>query len=222
MVKTNDMIETARHRSSIYGFLSLIYCAEAGRTLILIRRIKEPEHSSVLSDMGFKLGDDFINKPEDQLLEELAIEYTRLFLGPGKHISPHESVHHERCDGDWGALWGADTVEVKKFIAASGLEYSSGYNGLPDHISVELEFMQRAVRREEQARKEDDDDGVLYCLRMQKKFIDEHLIKWVPVFCNKVIAEAELSFYRGMAGVTRNFIEFEKEEIDNYISETEK
>lgn len=220
MNKTIDMIETAKQRSSIYGFLSLIYRAEAGKTLI--RRIKDPGHFSVLSGMGLNLEDDFIKKPEDELLEDLAVEYTRLFVGPGKHISPHESVHHERGDGDWGTLWGADTVAVKKFIAASGLKYCSGYTGLPDHISVELEFMQRAVRREVQAREENDDDGALCCLRMQKIFIDEHLIKWVPVFCDKIISEAELSFYRGMAGVTRNFIEFEKEEIDKYILETVK
>ncbi len=217
MKKTNVMLETARQRSNIYGFLSLIYGSEAGRTLL--QRIKEPEFFSELSDMGINFEDDFIQKPEDELLEELAVEYTRLFLGPGKHISPHESVHHKRDDGDWGTLWGADTVEIKKFIAASGLEYCSGFTGLPDHISVELEFMQKAVSREAQAREEDDNDGALYCLRIQKKFIDEHIMKWIPVFCDKVVAEAKLSFYKEMARLTKYFLEFEKDNIHKYFAE---
>jgi TorA maturation chaperone TorD len=51
---------------------------------------------------------------------------------------------------------------------------------------------------------------------MEKEFIEEHLIRWVPVFCEKVIREAELPFYREMAELTKNFIEFEKEGIDGY------
>jgi TorA maturation chaperone TorD len=171
--------------------------------------------------MGAELKDDFFKRPEDELIEDLAVEYTRLFLGPGRHISPHESIHHERGDGKWGELWGADTVAVKKFIETSGLEYKSGYNGMPDHISVELEFMQEAAKREAQAREADDNDGALYCLRMEKKFISEHL-KWISVFCDKVISEAEMAFYREMAKITKNFMEFEQVEIDKYISEAEK
>jgi TorA maturation chaperone TorD len=211
------MIETARQRSNIYGFLSLIYRSEVTETVL--KHIKESEFLSVLSEMGAKLEDDFLARPEAELIENLAVEYTRLFMGPGKHISPHESVHHERNDGDWGTLWGADTVAVKKFIETAGLEYKSEYTGLPDHISVELEFMQEAAKREVQAREENDHDGVLYCLEMEKKFIDEHLIKWLPVFCEKVVSEAELSFYREIAKLTKSFIEFEKEKINKYISE---
>ena len=213
------MIETAAQRSNIYGLLALIYRAEISKTLL--QHIKEPGFLSVLSGMGAELKDDFFKRPEDELIEDLAVEYTRLFLGPGRHISPHESIHHERGDGKWGELWGADTVAVKKFIETSGLEYKSGYTGMPDHISVELEFMQEAAKREAQAREADDHDGALYCLRMEKKFISEHL-KWIPVFCDKVISEAEMDFYREMAKITKNFMEFEKGEIDNYISETEK
>ncbi|HBH60888.1 MAG TPA: hypothetical protein DDX85_03930 [Nitrospiraceae bacterium] len=104
-------------------------------------------------------------------------------------------------------------------MAASGLEYCSGFTGLPDHISVELEFMQKAVSREAQAREEDDNDGALYCLRIQKKFIDEHIMKWIPVFCDKVVAEAKLSFYKEMARLTKYFLEFEKDNIHKYFAE---
>lgn len=216
---SKKMIETAKQRSNIYGFLSLIYRTEVGETVL--QHIRKPAFHSVLSDMGAKLEDDFSKKPEKELIEDLAIEYTRLFIGPAKHISPHESVHHERGDGDWGTLWGKSTVEVKKFIETSGLEYKSDYIGIPDHISVELEFMKQAAEREVQAREENDNDGLLYCLKMEKKFIDEHLAKWLPVFCEKVISEANLSFYREMARITSNFIEFEKEEINRYISDAE-
>lgn len=216
----NDMVQTARQRSNIYGLLALIYRAEV--TKKLLQHIKDPKFLSVLSEMGAELEDDFLKRSEDDLIEDLAVEYTRLLMGPDKHISPHESVHHERDDGDWGTLWGKSTVEVKKFIETTGLVYRSEYSGMPDHISVELEFMQEVTRRETRAREEHDNDGVLCCLMMEKQFLKDHLLEWVPVFCDKIISEAELSFYREMAKVTKQFIEFEKEELTGYVEETQK
>jgi TorA maturation chaperone TorD len=207
----------AQERSNIYGLLSIIYRQEP--TSALIQQIKDPVFREGLAGAGINLEEEFFNQPEEKLLEDLAVEYTRLFLGPGKHISPHESVHHERAaDGDWGNLWGKSTVEVKKFIETAGLEYKSEYSGLPDHISVELEFMQEVIKRETQAWKENDREGALYCLKIEKKFFDEHLIRWIPVFFDKIISEAELSFYREMSRLAKSFIELEAKTIDNSLS----
>ncbi len=219
-METGDMVKTAKQRSNIYGLLAVIFRAEINKTFL--QHLKNPEFLSVLSVMGIELGDDLLNRPEDDLIEDLAVEYTRLFLGPGKHISPHESVHHERDDGDWGSLWGADTVEVKNFIEASGLEYQSEYGGLPDHISVELEFMQQAAEREVQVREDNNTEGVLYCLDMQKRFINEHLQQWVPVFCDKIISGSEMSFYSEIAKLTKHFVEVDKENIFGYVEEMQK
>ena len=214
------MAEVAKQRSNVYGLLATIYHKEI--TKELLKQIKHPQFLEVLSDQGVKLENDILQRPDDELIEDLAVEYARLFLGPAKHISPHESIHHDTGDGDWGQFWGKSTVEVKKFIETAGLEYKSEYTGLPDHISVELEFMQKATEREAQAWEEKDNDGALYCLKMEKKFIEEHLAPWLPLFCDKVIEDAELSFYREMAKLTKNFIEFEKEEIKKYIAEAGK
>ncbi len=218
--KQKNTTDMARQRSNVYSLLTVIYREEA--TTSLLKQIKDPKFLSVLSDQGVQFEDDFLQESDDMLIEDLAVEYTRLFLGPGKHISPHESVHHERDDGDWGKLWGKDTVLVKKFIESTGLEYKSEYHGLPDHISVELEFMHEVTKREAQAWEEKDNNGALYCLKIEKKFIDEHLARWIPLFCDKVIEDAELSFYREMAKLTKSFIELEKEETDNYLSEAQK
>ncbi len=209
-----DMVKSAKQRSSIYGLFALIYRSEINKPLL--QHLKNPDFQAVLSGMGAELGDDFLTIPEDDLLENLAVEYTRLFLGPGKHISPHESLHHARDDGDWGQFWGADTVAVKKFIEGSGLEYTAEYTGLPDHISTELEFMQKVVAREAQAREENNEEDVQCCLAIEKSFLEDHLLKWVPGFCDKIIAEAELSFYGEFARISRQYLEFDREELNGY------
>ena len=214
MAKTEKRImkKLAGHRSNIYGLLAAIYRREMKSDLL--KQLKDPSMLGVLSDLGIRLNNGFLEKPEHQLLEDLAVEYARLFIGPGKHFSPHESVHHEREDGRWGQLWGPSTAEVKKIIESAGLSYQSEYTGLPDHISVELEFMQQVTLAEEKAWDEGDKNLALAYLGNEKKFIEEHLAEWIPDFCDKVINGAELPFYRVMAELTKKFIEFEKNEVD--------
>ena len=73
--------------------------------------------------------------------------------------------------------------------------------------------MQRVTQREARAWAEDDRDKALYC-RKEKRFIEEHLICWIPIFCDNVTQEAELPFYGEMALLTKHFIEVEMEEIN--------
>jgi len=209
--KKQNMKGLAGPRSIIYGLLAAIYRREM--TSDLLKQIKDPSILGVLSDLGIKLNSGFLEKPEHQLLEDLAVEYARLFIGPGKHISPHESVHHKRDDGQSGQLWGLSTAEVKKTIESVGLSYQPEYKGLPDHISVELEFMHQVTLREEKAWEDGDEKTALVCLEKEKKFIQEHLAVWIQGFCDKVINQAESPFYRVMAELTQKFIEFEKNEI---------
>ena len=210
-----DMADVARQRSNIYGLLATIYREEVGKALL--KQIRHARFQGALSHLGVQLGGEFLNLPEEKLIEDLAVEYARLFLGPGKHISPHESVHLTKEEGG-GSLWGAATVKVKKCIECSGIEYKSDYRGMPDHISVELEFMQELTKREAQAWEDKDQDTVFWCLKTENRFIDEHILLWIPLFCEKVIKDAELSFYREVAKLTKRFLKFEQRELEKYPS----
>ena len=212
--KNKNIKELAGSRSNIYGLLAAVYRQEL--TSELLQQMKEHRFQEILSTLGMELSNGFFKKPEKELLENLAVDYAYLFIGPGKHISPHESVHHKKEGVQSGQLWGELTAQVKKFIESSGLEYKSEYTGMPDHISVELEFMQHVVQREMQAWEADDDETARLCLKNEKKFVDEHLMGWIPVFCEKVIETAEVPFYREMARLTRSFIEFEKKELTEF------
>ncbi len=217
--ENRNPVEMAGQRINVYGFLARVYRREMLPGFL--EQIRSPQLKGALSALGAELEEEFFSGPEEGLLEELAVEYTRLFLGPGRHIPANESIHHERSDGDWGRFWGASTVEVKKFIETAGLHYKDDFKDMPDHISVEFEFMQKVIGKEREAWEAGDRDKALYCLRMEKMFIDDHLIQWVPQFCGKVASEARLSFYREMARITGKFIEFEKDNIDGYIADAQ-
>jgi TorA maturation chaperone TorD len=206
-----EMDVTAENRSYSYGFLSIVYLQEPTREFI--KSLRESNILDVLNKSDLRFDKKINNDVSDKHLNDLVLEYTRLFIGPGKHISPYESVYRDNED----ALWSETTVEVKNFIESLGLEYSSNRSGLPDHIGVELEFMQRLTCQEKEAWAQEDKKQAIRCLEFEKRFVDEHLSQWVPIFCDKVKEETQVAFYGEIADLTRQFIDFDSKLIDKNL-----
>ncbi len=195
-------------RSNLYGFLATVFRAEV--TPSLLEKIKGAEFQGALAAAGAVLDGDLLGRPQEELLEDLSVEYARLFLGPGKHVSPYASVH---LGGEDGTLWGATTAAVKRFIESTGFEFRSDYRGLPDHVSVELEFMEMLASEEAKAWQSGDRDVASRALEVQGEFLDRHLAPWLPAFRGEVVDNAALSFYREMVRLMADFVESERGEI---------
>ncbi len=199
-------VRAARERGSLYGFLAAIFRREP--TSDLLCQIKQPEFADALSDAGVAWDREFLDSPEKELAEELAVEYTGLFIGPGKHVPPYASVY---LAGEHGELWGPSTARVKRFIESAGFEYHDQYRDLPDHISAELEFMKHLATREAQAIEEADGEAAAHCRKVGAAFLTSHLAVWIPEFCRRIARDATLPFYREMAGLLADFIQSEAE-----------
>lgn len=208
-MKTNgkELADSARARSDIYGLLATVFREEP--TEAFIKELRGPRFSGVFSDMEVDLGAEFYSGPETEVRDSLVLEFTELFIGPRGHISAHESVFVE-TDRGAGGLWGAKTVEVKNFIESTGLSYESQYTGIPDHISVELELMQKLAELESDKWKDEDRKSAEYCQSVQIMFLQQHLLVWLPALCDAVVKQAKLPFYRAMAELTDSFMEYEK------------
>ena len=203
----NGAGEAAHARSHLYALLATIFRGEPSAELL--RRLRDPALRRSLAEAGVDLGGEFDGRAEDDLIEELAVEYARLFLGPGPHIAPYASTH---LGGEGAGLWGPATVWVKRFIRDAGFDYSDGYRDLPDHISVELEFMGEMTAREARALEHHDPDEAKRIGEIEAEFVADHLAIWVPAFCEKVGSTSELNFYRVMARLAADFIR--SEELD--------
>lgn len=214
----NENVATAYARYQVYALLATVFRAEPDA--VLIREIRSSRFLDAFDDLELNLGEDFGTLPESELEERLGIEFTRLFFGPGSHISAHESVFSE-MDGDTGGLWGKKTVQVKKFIESTGLSYDDCFSGLPDHVSAELEFMSKLTDWEASMRGAGDETGTKYCLKIQNRFLKEHLGRWAPALCKCIIERADLAFYREMASVFREFLEFDCMLVKEQLFEVE-
>jgi TorA maturation chaperone TorD len=195
---------TAMERSGVYGFLAEIFRAEPSPELL--RRMRDGGFLEILAAVGADLGDDFVLVPSEELLADMAVEYARLFLGPGPHVQPYAAIY---LGGEGASLCGPATTWARGFMEWAGFSVAPEHRVLPDHASVELEFMARMAEREAQALEESDTETAERCRGIQKEFLDKHLGRWLPQFCVRTAEHAELSFYREMARLAGHFVKSE-------------
>ncbi|NQV84032.1 MAG: molecular chaperone TorD family protein [Rhodospirillales bacterium] len=201
VLETDNRATAAMERSHLYGFLAAVFRTEP--TVELLAEIRKAPFQDALKAVGSDLADSLSGASEKKLLEDLAVEYARLFLGPGNHVAPYAAIY---LAGDGASLWGPETIWVKQFIEAAGFEYKADYFDLPDHIAVELEFMQEIAANEAAALERQDLQHAETLQRIEEEFVTTHMAKWVPKFCRQVQNRAELPFYRVMACLTEDFI----------------
>jgi len=211
----DELVRSAIERSRLYGLLAAVFRHEP--SVEFLCHLKTPELMVAFSAAGVDLGDEFGTDPFVDIAEELAIEYTRLFLGPGKHISPHESVQLKRGSG---ILWGPETSDVLQAYRDAGFDIGENETDIPDHLSVELDFLALLAKEEAQTWADCDLDQTVHLLRLQHSFISQHIGKWAAHFCTKVNEEAEFTFYPAFANLMRGFLSGEKADTSNRIDMT--
>jgi len=168
--------------------------------------IKQDPLLEILADLELGLDQDFSNREEGKLLEDLAVEYCRLFLGPGPHLSPYESTN---MSGEDRYLMGPAALDVVTHYRRYGLQVQREFGLCPDHISFELNFISFLARKEMEAHiRGKKTEANIYRIE-QGHFFEEHLLGWVPRFCQEVMAEARESFYRAMGRLTLKVLDFD-------------
>lgn len=152
------------------------------------------EDSSIFLD-GLKSAVSEIDLGSDEELDNLLWEYTRLFVGPYKlPCPPWESVY----TSPKRLLQQDAAAQVERIYKEAGLTVNTP-DVLPDHIGTELNFL--AVLLQEAHFGQTD------CIDMTGRFLNEHLLRWVPEFTRDMENAADSLFYKSLARATRNIIE---------------
>ncbi|MCL4477127.1 MAG: molecular chaperone TorD family protein [Nitrospirae bacterium] len=135
--------------------------------------------------------------------EELTVDYARLFVGPNELLAPpYGSVY---LDGDRKVM-GDSTMEVMKMYEEQGLAMDREFRNLPDHITVELEFMYYLIFKEIEALEKSDIASALNFINIQEVFLDRFLKRWIRPFCDKVKEGTDSGFYKALADCAAAFI----------------
>jgi ferredoxin len=111
------------------------------------------------------------------------------------------------------------TLAVRRTYADEGLAPEG--HSLPDHVALELEFMAHLTRREAEAWERGDEEGALACLRQQEAFLGGHLGRWLPRFCQRVLAGGAHPFYASLAQRTWEHIAQDMAQVRAWLSAAE-
>ena len=163
-----------------------------GRLAVCWREPSE-ELAIAIESGGFEWLDG-VEAPVD--LDDLRVEYTRLFIGPGpEQCPPYESVYRDGDDddqNDLGPVYGPATQAVARWYDEYGLRLRESRSAPPDHIATELEFAAYLAASE-------DDDTL-------EQFLDEHPRAWIEPFTTKLRENDPGAFYQALIERTTEVI----------------
>lgn len=144
--------------------------------------------------------------------EDLAVEYAKLFVGPYElKAAPYGSVYLD----EGRRVMGDSTMEVISMYRRKGLSINADFKELPDHITVELEFMNFLVYKEIEAWTKSKVEDAIEELRNQEIFLAKYLGAWVPDFSKTILENSTNPFYMNLAECTAVFIKNDIEYISN-------
>ncbi len=112
-----------------------------------------------------------VDTDSDHLLLELQKEYTHLcFASKPRLVHLFESVYRT------GKLMQDCTFDIARLYYDAGLSISDDFDLLPDHISLELEFMSYLGLQESQALSSGDTSKATFARDFQHKVLTHHLM----------------------------------------------
>lgn len=114
-----------------------------------------------------------------EFLDQFKSDYMRYLAGPMKQdAQPWESfyVSHRHL------LFQESTLAVRDFYRSFGCLPAEYPRVADDHISLECGFMAVLCRRSQEALDGDNQGELERLVEGQKRFLDEHMGKWIPLF----------------------------------------
>jgi DMSO reductase family type II enzyme chaperone len=118
----------------------------------------------------------------------------------------------------FGGLYDRDRMrvmeELVRFYNYFGLGLAQ--RQLPDHITVELEFMHYLTYKEAEAHQNGADQGSYQ--RAEKDFVERHLGKWVPVLHQKLAGCQPLPFFADLVAWTEDFLGRDRQYLKSILN----
>jgi TorA maturation chaperone TorD len=208
----------AEKRSKMYGFLASICLQPPSESLAAMIR-----DGSILKMFDANQEEFWLSRlkgyvdraaEDPELIEDLTAEHASFFVLPSGVI-PHEAVYKDKKK----RLGGRDTMDVARFYQLAGAEITEECIEMPDHLGIELQFMEFLCGIEKELAAKDEADGLRECHRLQNEFLNQHLLQWAFQCCEDIFRESEKGFYGAVANLVSDFLSSEKQYMAKLTAE---
>jgi len=229
-IKDSPAVERALNRSKIYLLISWSLLYPEDEEFLDYLRCGEfvEDGRAALSALEVALGtDDGVRAKEklgalkqqfDQVESLIASECVNWQLSDlqSEHRRVFSNVITLDCP-PYETLFGNDHVfaqshvmgDISGFYKAFGVELSKDIHERLDHLSVEFEFMHFLAYKESYSRCHDGPEKTQIVVDAQKKFVKNHIGRWVPLFCRMLTKKADSGLFKLVADMTAEWMEFE-------------
>ena len=189
---TNQILQQSISRASVYRLLARLWICELDAALL--DALAEPEIRSILD--GFQPS---LEIPELKDLEDLQVEYCRLFVGPTDHLPPLQSVWQE------AQLHGEAVVSFRNYCELVGYQGNQHHpHSLDDHFGLQLDLMAKLLDASPATPQE-----AAECI--QSYFVSH--LDWSQVFLEEVQKRTSAPFYRSLSQLTQTFLRLERQSV---------
>jgi TorA maturation chaperone TorD len=119
-------------------------------------------------------------------------EYTRLMNERATREAANRGRAEEFCN------------VLSDVYASAGIVFKKCSGESDDHIAIELEFM--AVLHERMLYNSFTVRSAMELLEIQESFLEEHLLKWTPQFCERLNTATDSRLYLGLSHMLEEFL----------------
>lgn len=213
-----EMREANETRAAFCRFLASLYLYELTDEQIEAFAHIEIAGDGTAIDEGLRAIKEYLRHRHGGTRQELAVDYARVFLGAGSYdrilAPPYESVFtsEERIlmqDARDGAV---------TYYRRAGLDLPADNTTPEDHLGFELQFAAALADNANEALAADDGETFAEVVSLARSFFVHHQQNWLPALCEAIDEFAETDFYRGVAQMTRGYVESESSFFDEVTS----
>ncbi len=181
-------LQEAAACSGTYRLLARLWLREVDRELL--QRLCSPPLCDAFVEAGGILPADV----DDATIEQLAVDYCQLFIGPANHLPPFQSVWQT------GQFQGATAASMKTFVDVVGYNTVALPSGtMLDHLGVQLDVMGHILGQI--ATWQPEREGLNHVLELADSYFDMHLT-WPAKLLEIAAPRATTQFYRSTIMLT--------------------
>lgn len=200
----------AAARRDLYALAARLFATEVDAELY--RKLSSESVEQLCRSAGLVLVEPELHElGVDRAIEELAVEYCRLFIGPRPLCPPFASTTVGEA-----LLGGRSRSRLEEFLDLHGVAVAEGAKLVsPDHVALELSVLAHLHDELEATSQAPAGDtapsgGPVAAARV---FLRDHVLTWMPQFLDEVERHAGRALYRSIAQLTQSLLQEDRESL---------
>lgn len=153
-------------------------------------RMSDPEAARIADGLAMVIA-AMPEQPDEAVLDDLAADFAQIYLTYGIRAAPTESVWLDKENLERQQPMFA----VREHYRRHGLQVVDWARRSDDHLVTELRFLAHLLRQP-------DDEALPEAAR----FLDAHLLRWMPLFASRVAQRCDTEYFAGLAMLTDSYL----------------